>query len=207
MDLAFALSTFVTLFLVIDPIGMSPLFLALTSGMDKARRRSIAFRACAIAFVVLTIFGLFGNAVLEGLGISLAAFRISGGLMLFLIAVDMLFERRTERREGRTTDADHDPSVFPLATPLIAGPGSMAAMVLLTGSGTPGWLGILEVHLVLAAVIGLVLLLFLISGVIEHILGRTGILVVTRLLGMLLAALAVQFVLDGLRDLGVLSLT
>ena len=91
MDPGFALSAFVTLFLVIDPIGMAPLFLALTSGMDKARRRAIAIRACAIAFGVLTVFGLFGNAVLEGMGISLPAFRISGGLMLFLIAVDMLF--------------------------------------------------------------------------------------------------------------------
>ena len=152
---------------------------------------------------MLTVFGLFGNAVLDGLGISLSAFRIAGGLMLFLIAVDMLFERRTERREGRTGDPDHDPSVFPLATPLIAGPGAMAAMILLNAGG--GWAAAALHELVMGAVLGVVLALFLVAPVIERVLGRTGILVVTRLLGMLLAALAVQFVLDGLAALGVLG--
>lgn len=205
MTLAIALSTFATLFVVIDPIGLAPLFVAMTSGMEPAHRRSVALRACLVAAGILTVFGLFGNALLEALGISLAAFRIAGGLLLFLIAVDMLFEKRTERRENRTPDPSHDPSVFPLATPLIAGPGTMATMILLDTGPGKSWLDILQVHLVMAVVIGLVLGLFLMSGVIGRALGRTGILVVTRLLGMILAALSVQFVLDGLRDLGVLA--
>lgn len=203
MELTTALTSFVTLFVVIDPIGMAPMFVALTGGMDARQRRSVALRACLVAACILLVFGLFGNALLEALGISLAAFRIAGGLLLFLIAVDMLFEKRTERREGRVNEA-HDPSVFPLATPLIAGPGSMAAMILLNSGSNVPWQDTLQVHLVMLSVVGLVLVLFFLSGLIARILGRTGILVVTRLLGMLLAALSVQFVLNGLADLGVL---
>lgn len=204
MELASALTSFVTLLVVIDPIGTAPLFVALTAGMDPKRRRMVALRACVIAAGILTVFGLAGNAVLDSLGISLPAFRIAGGLLLFLIAVDMLFEKRTKRREDRTQDDDHDPSVFPLATPLIAGPGAMAAMILLnTGSGVT-WIDKLEIHLVMVGVVLLVLAMFMIGGLIEKALGRTGILVVTRLLGMLLAALSVQFVLDGLMALGVI---
>lgn len=204
MELASALTSFVTLLVVIDPIGTAPLFVALTAGMDPKRRRMVALRACVIAAGILTVFGLAGNAVLDSLGISLPAFRIAGGLLLFLIAVDMLFEKRTKRREDRTQEDDHDPSVFPLATPLIAGPGAMAAMILLnTGSGVT-WIDKLEIHLVMLGVVLLVLAMFMIGGLIEKALGRTGILVVTRLLGMLLAALSVQFVLDGLMALGVI---
>lgn len=204
MDMASALTSFVTLLVVIDPIGTAPLFVALTAGMDAKRRRMVALRACVIAAGILTVFGLAGNAVLDSLGISLPAFRIAGGLLLFLIAVDMLFEKRTKRREDRTQEDDHDPSVFPLATPLIAGPGAMAAMILLnTGSGVT-WIDKLEIHLVMLGVVLLVLAMFMIGGLIEKALGRTGILVVTRLLGMLLAALSVQFVIDGLNALGVL---
>ncbi|OSP55415.1 MarC family protein [Pseudoruegeria sp. SK021] len=206
MDLASALTSFATIFVVIDPVGMAPIFVAMTSDMAPAHRRAVAIRACVIAAGILMVFGLFGNALLSTLGISLAAFRIAGGLLLFLIAVDMLFEKRTERREGREADADnHDPSVFPLATPLIAGPGSMAAMILLNSGNEVTWLDRLEVQLVMLTVVGLVLILFFLSAVIARLLGRTGILVVTRLLGMLLAALSVQFVLNGLIDLGVLT--
>lgn len=204
MEMASALTSFVTLLVVIDPLGTAPIFVALTAGMAPKRRRVIALRACVIAFGVLTVFGLAGNAVLQGLGISLPAFRIAGGLLLFLIAVDMLFEKRTQRREDREQDEDHDPSVFPLATPLIAGPGAMAAMILLNTGTDVTALDKLEVHLVMLGVVLLVLAMFLVGGVIERALGRTGILVVTRLLGMLLAALSVQFVLDGLVALGVM---
>ncbi len=205
MDMASALTSFVTLLVVIDPIGTAPLFVALTAGMDPTRRRRVALRACAIAAGILTVFGLAGNAVLDSLGISLPAFRIAGGMLLFLIAVDMLFEKRTKRREDRTKDDDdHDPSVFPLATPLIAGPGAMAAMILLNTGSDVTWIDKLEIHLVMLGVVLLVLAMFLIGGLIERVLGRTGILVVTRLLGMLLAALSVQFVLDGLVALGVM---
>ncbi|MEM8958333.1 MAG: MarC family protein [Pseudomonadota bacterium] len=205
MDLALALSAFATLFVVIDPIGLAPMFVAMTQGMDAHRRRGVALRACAIAVVLLTLFGLFGTALLDAIGVSLDAFRIAGGLLLFLIAVEMLFGRRTERREKQQGDEDHDPSVFPLATPLIAGPGSMATMILLTTTKGEDWLGVLEIHLVMVAVITIVLVLFFLAGMIERALGRTGILVVTRLLGMLLGALSVQFVLDGLRGAGVIA--
>jgi multiple antibiotic resistance protein len=209
MDPTFLLSAFVTLFVVIDPIGMAPLFVALTAGETGARRRAIALRACGIALALLTLFGLAGEAVLGFVGISMPAFRIAGGILLFLTALDMLFERRTQRRRRNAEDDDDrpDPSVFPLAIPLIAGPGAIASMILLAGQAPEGARGLhlLGVHLVMAAVLGLVLALFLAAGLIERALGATGILVVTRLLGMLLAALSVQFVLDGLAGAGLPS--
>ncbi len=199
------IAAFVTLFVTIDPVGMTPMFVALTSGMELAQRQAIARRASLIAGGILLVFGLFGTAVLGALGISLEAFRISGGLLLFLIAVDMLFERRTKRREDKSSpEGDQDPSVFPLATPLVAGPGALAAMVLLTSSGE-GWTGNAIAYVALAANIAIVFALFRLASPIERLLGRTGIVVVTRLLGMLLAALAVQFVLDGLASVGLFT--
>ena len=111
------LTAFVTLFVVIDPIGLAPLFIALTSGMSGDRIRRVGLRAVAVSAVLLTLFGLGGQQILSGIGISLAAFRISGGILLLLTALDMLFERRTQRREGQAQDDDHDPSIFPLAMP------------------------------------------------------------------------------------------
>ncbi len=206
MDLTFYISAFVTLFVIIDPIGLTPLFVAITQGATGPERRVIALRAAAIAVGLLTLFGVFGEAVLGFVGISMPAFRIAGGILLFLTALDMLFERRTKRREDQAEEEDRpDPSVFPLATPLIAGPGAMATMILLTGQ-VEGHVGAtVGVHLVMAAVIGLVLILFLAAGLIERALGKTGINVITRLLGMLLAALSVQFVLDCLSGLGLLT--
>ncbi|MEM1067091.1 MAG: MarC family protein [Pseudomonadota bacterium] len=197
MDLAPFITAFVTLFVVIDPVGLAPLFPALTQGMDARARRAIALRACAIGAGLLTLFGLAGEAVLGFVGISMPAFRIAGGILLFLTALDMLFERRTRRRGDQHADAD-DPSVFPLATPLIAGPGAMATMILLTGQNAGDVAWIAAVHGVMFAVIALTFLLFMAAGILERGLGPTGINVVTRLLGMLLAALSVQFVLDGL---------
>ncbi len=202
MDLTFYISAFVTLFVVIDPIGLAPLFVAITQGMETAERRAIAIRAVATGAVLLTLFGLLGEAVLGFAGISMAAFRIAGGLLLFLTAFDMLFERRSKRREDQTGEDRPDPSVFPLATPLIAGPGALATMILLTGEVRGDWASIALVHLVMLSVIGLVLVLCLAAGLLERALGKTGTNVITRLLGMLLAALSVQFVLDGLRDIG-----
>jgi multiple antibiotic resistance protein len=202
MELTFYISAFVTLFVVIDPIGLAPLFVAITQGMTGHERRAIALRASGVAIGLLTLFGLFGESVLGFAGISMAAFRIAGGMLLFLTAMEMLFERRTKRREDQAEDDRPDPSVFPLATPLMAGPGAMATMILLTGDVRGDLAGMAGVLGVMVAVIGVVLLLFLAAGLLERALGRTGINVVTRLLGMLLAALSVQFVLDGLRDFG-----
>ncbi|WP_131541796.1 MULTISPECIES: MarC family protein [Nioella] len=203
MTMAEAITVFVALFVVIDPIGLSPMFIAITRGMSTRARRAIAIRSCVVAVGLLTVFGLAGEAVLGFLGISLSAFRIAGGILLFLTALDMLFERRTQRRQGQA-DAPHadDPSVFPLAMPLIAGPGAIATMILLTGSAGSAS-GIAMVHGVMLAVILVVFLLFLLAGPMEKMLGPVGINVVTRLLGMLLAALSVQFVIDGIRDLQV----
>ena len=198
-------TAFVTLFVVVDPIGLVPLFLALTQGMSAAMRRTVGIRALVIAAILLTAFGLFGDALLRGIGISMPAFRIAGGVLLFLTALDMLFERRTQRREGQSAEPHaHDPSVFPLATPLLAGPGAMATMILLAGSGTGG-LHLAAVMAVMALVLACVFVLFLLATPLERALGRTGTMVVTRLLGMLLAALAVQFILDGLRGAGIIA--
>ena len=206
MDTAFIITAFVTLFVIIDPIGMTPLFVALTQGIEARRRRLIALRACSTAAIILIVFAAFGEAVLGFVGISMPAFRIAGGILLFLTALDMLFERRTKRRKSQADEADaeddgDDPSIFPLAIPLIAGPGSIATMILLVGQ-KPGTEGLLLVIGVMLGVVGLALILFMAANLLERALGKTGINVTTRLLGMLLAALAVQFVLDGLRGFG-----
>ncbi|MEO9780336.1 MAG: MarC family protein [Sedimentitalea sp.] len=205
MDTAFLITAFVTLFVVIDPIGLAPLFIAMTQDTSAKRRRAIGIRACLTSIGILAIFAAFGEAVLGFVGISMPAFRVAGGILLFLTALDMLFERRTKRREGQAEeDEGPDPSVFPLAIPLIAGPGSIATVILLAGQ-KPGLEGLAVVIGIMIAVVALVFLLFLVSGFLATALGKTGINVVTRLLGMLLAALATQFVLDGLRNFGFAS--
>jgi len=205
MDSSFLITSFVTLFVVIDPLGLVPLFIALTRGMAPDHRRAVGLRACVIAALLLTLFGLFGQKLLDFVGISMPAFRIAGGILLFLTALDMLFERRTQRREGQMPDADHDPSVFPLAMPLIAGPGALAAMILLVGQSGPGLQGKAVVLGLMLAVIAVIHVLFLAAGPIERALGRTGTMVITRLLGMLLAALSVQFVIDGIIGTGLVA--
>ncbi len=204
METTFLITAFATLFVVIDPPGLIPMFIALTPGMSAERRRVIGLRACVIAIGILTLFGLLGEAVLGFIGISMSAFRIAGGILLFLTALDMLFERRTQRREGQATVHDHDPSVFPIAIPLIAGPGAIATMILLVGEAG-SWQGTLAVHLVMGGVVLMAFLLFLIAGPLERALGRTGTVVITRLLGMLLAALSVQFVIDGIIGTGLIG--
>ena len=202
METAFLISAFVTLFVVIDPIGLTPIFIALTAGMTAAQRRAIAIRATVIAAGLLFLFAFLGEQVLGFIGISMPAFRIAGGILLFLTALDMLFERRTKRREDKAEVDDlPDPSVFPIAIPLIAGPGAIASIILLVGQADDP-LGMASVLGVMVAVLIIVFLLFLSAPVIERALGKTGIVVVTRLLGMLLAALSVQFVLDGIRGFG-----
>lgn len=212
IDTSLLITWYVTLFVIIDPVGLTPLFAALTQGMPANLRRKIAIRSCLVAAGILTLFALFGEALLGFAGISMAAFRVAGGVLLFLTALDMLFERRSKKREDRTEESvaeraeqDHDdPSVFPLAIPLIAGPGSIATVILLTGQN-PGLAGFGWVLAVTGAVLLTAFLFFLTATPLERLLGKTGINVVTRLLGMLLAALAVQFVLDGLRDFGFMT--
>lgn len=204
MDSAAFITAFVTLFVIIDPIGLFPIFVSLTQGVPQRERRKIAIRACVTAFVLLSMFAFLGEAVLGGIGISMPAFRIAGGILLFLTALDMLFERRTKRREDQAEEAEEDypdPSIFPLAIPLLSGPGAITSVILLAGQDT-GIQTTLSVLAVAALVLAIVFTLFLTAGALERLLGRTGITVITRLLGMLLAALAVQFILDGLKNSG-----
>ncbi|MFZ3583374.1 MarC family protein [Loktanella sp. DJP18] len=203
-DLSTLIAAFTAMFIVIDPIGLAPLFIAMTQGMTSAQRRKIGIRACVVAIGLLLAFAIFGEALLEFVGISMPAFRIAGGVLLFITALDMLFERRQARRQDNADDAidpEHDPSIFPLAIPLIAGPGAIATIILLTGQ-TDSALGFGAVLGVMLVVIGMVFAMFMAAGLLERLLGKTGINVVTRLLGMLLAALSVQFILDGLKGFG-----
>nr|WP_315384918.1 MarC family protein [uncultured Sphingomonas sp.] len=195
-------SSFVTFFVIIDPPGCAPIFAGLTAGTNAVHRRAMAVRAVMVASIILLGFALFGEALLHALGISLNAFRIAGGIMLFLIALEMVFEKRTERREDRAEKVKaEDPvdiSIFPMAMPMIAGPGSIASVMLLMAQSK----GIEQSATVLAAMLAVLLLCvlaLLAAGPIMRIVGARIEAVVSRLLGVLLAALAVQFVIDGIR--------
>lgn len=198
------IQAFVALFVTLDPIGQVPIFGALTHGDSRRAQRRTAARGVALAALVLYAFAFGGTAILDWLGVGLPAFRIAGGILLLLLAVDMLFARHSGLRattasEEQEAEERPDISVFPLAIPLIAGPGAMTTVVLMMGrsSGDP-W-AIAGVLAVLGLVLGLVLLALLLAGPINALLGITGANVITRVLGIVLAALAVQFVLDGLR--------
>ena len=205
MDTPFLITSFVTLFVIVDPIGLTPLFVAMTQDMKITLQRQIATRSIVVAFFILIAFALFGDAILSFAGISMPAFRIAGGILLFITALDMLFERRTKRREGqKDEELRDDPSVFPLAIPLIAGPGSIATVILLAGN-TNVENSLIWTFGVIAAVLSSVFAMFLTAPLIQRALGKTGINVPTRLFGMLLAALAVQFVMDGIADFGLRS--
>ncbi|WP_174292221.1 MarC family protein [Sphingomonas bacterium] len=196
-------SSFITFFVVIDPPGCAPIFAGLTSGATALHRRAMAIRAVGVAAGILLVFALVGQALLHGLGISLASFRIAGGIMLFLIALEMVFERRTQKREDRAaqvaaTGEAEDVSIFPMAMPMIAGPGSIASVMLLMARNA-GWQGKGVVLAALGANLALMLASLLAAGAIMRVLGAKIEAVITRLLGVLLAALAVQFVMDGLQ--------
>jgi multiple antibiotic resistance protein len=195
-------SAFVTFFVVIDPPGCAPIFASLTKGVAAAQRRAQAIRAVLVASAILFGFALVGEAFLGALGISLDAFRIAGGIMLFLIALDMVFEKRTERRESRAQDviaqAQDDVSIFPMAIPMIAGPGSIAsAMLLVSRSDGPAQTA--TVFAALASVLALTLIALMMAGPLMRLLGYKVEAMITRLLGVILAALAAQFVIDGAR--------
>jgi len=197
-------SALVALLVVVDPIGLAPIFLALTEGMTNAARRRVAVRAGLIALCVLAGFALAGRWLLAQLCITLPAFRIAGGLLLFAIAFEMVYGRRSDRQSRTAEQAAHEDhakhiAAFPLAIPLLAGPGAITATLLLTGQtgGNPALLAALLV--VIAIVIGIALIVFCLAVPIARVIGTTGNLVLSRLLGIILAALAVQFVIDGLR--------
>jgi multiple antibiotic resistance protein len=197
------ISAFVTFFVVIDPPGCAPIFASLTKGTPALHRRAMAIRSVLVASGILFAFAIVGEAFLGALGISLDAFRIAGGIMLFLIALDMVFEKRTERRENRAQDViaqpEHDDiSIFPMGIPMIAGPGSIASAMLLTARSN-GMQESLIVMGALAAVLALTMICLLLAGPLMKILGYRLEAMITRVLGVILAALAAQFVIDGIR--------
>lgn len=199
------LNALTALIVTIDPIGLAPLFLGVTRGMDAAQRRIVGVRAAVIAFAILVLFALAGRALLSTLGITVPAFRVAGGLLLFAIAFEMVFAKRSERKERSaevavTKDMMHDLAAFPLAIPLIAGPGAISAPIILSGSlhdaaGKAALVGIIFVCL------AAVLAVFLVAERVDRFLGETGRSILTRLLGVILAALAVQYVADGVKAL------
>ena len=196
-------SAFITLFVVIDPPGCAPIYAGLTKAASAAQARTMAIRACFIAAIILLIFALFGEQLLAALHIQLDSFRIAGGLMLFWIAFEMVFEKRTQRREERAekiaaTPEVEDVSVFPMAMPMLAGPGAIAAIMLLmnNAAGTEEAMVVLGA---LGAVLLLTMLALIAAGPLIRLLGDRVEAVITRLLGVLLAALAAQYVIDGLK--------
>jgi multiple antibiotic resistance protein len=198
--LAAFVPAFVTLFVVIDPPGCAPIFASLTQGASARHRRDMALRATMVAAVILLVFAFLGKPLLSALGISLDAFRVAGGIMLFMIAIDMVFEKRTEHAEAQHHDIAHeDISVFPMAMPMIAGPGSIATMMLLMSKNVNVPFGHAAVLSALAANILLNLVALLAAGPLLKLIGKTLTTVITRLLGVLLAALAAQFIFDGVR--------
>ena len=207
-DLALLTASFVTFFVVIDPIGVAPIFGALTEGSTPAHRRAMAIKSVAIATAVLVGFAYGGEWLLGALHISLDAFRAAGGVLLFLIALDMIFEKRTERREERAekvSDEDEsipgtneDISVFPMAIPMLAGPGAIASIMLfMSGSGTT-LMGQAAIFGGLAANLLMCLVIFLAVGPLMRLIGDTLAAMITRILGVILAALAAQFIFDGI---------
>ena len=197
-------SAFITLLVIIDPPGCAPIFASLTRGTDAAHRRRMAVRSSVVAWSILIFFALLGEAMLDKLGIELASFRLAGGIMLFIIALEMVFEKRTERRTERAKEIEGTPeaediSVFPMAIPMIAGPGSIATIMLLIGraDGPAEWGVVLGA---MTTVIVITLLALLTAGPLMKLIGAKLEAMITRILGVILAALAAQFVIDGLKQ-------
>lgn len=198
-----ALVAFATLFATIGPLDVAVVFATLTGTMPARERRNTALRGTAIAAIILLSFAIFGQAMLDTLGISLAALRIGGGILLLLIAIDLVFARpsgavTTTSEELAEAEGRPDIATFPLATPLLAGPGAMGAVVLLMAERSGDWELQGMVIAAILAVLAVGLACMLLAGHILRLLGRTGVHVIARVLGVLLAGLAVQFMLDGL---------
>ena len=203
LPLDFLISAFVTILVVVDPIGLVPAFMAVTRGLPQKSRRQVALRACLIAAAILAGSSIAGDWLLRTLSITLPAFRIAGGLLLFSIASEMVFgvrvTRQTEAAEHAIEERVRNIAAFPLAIPLMAGPGAITASVLLSGrsGGSPLQLGLLLG--VIATVMLLCFIVFELASRIAKLLGITASAVLSRILGVLLAALAVQYVIDGVR--------
>lgn len=199
--MVFFLKALVVLFTMVDPVGLVPVTLGLTAGMSGHERSVVATRAALIAAGVMAVFGVIGQYILDWLQVTIQAFDIAGGALLFLVAIDMLFGRQSgvretprEQREARTRE---DISVFPLAIPMIAGPGTITTIILLVGNAEPNALSLLAIAVAAAITLVACWVAMHLSATIQARIGTTGIRVLSRVLGMLLAAIAVQFILNG----------
>lgn len=203
-DIAVFFSAFMTLFVIVDPPGCAPIFATLTQNTSKSHQRTMAYKSVGVASVILIGFAFVGEWLFSKLGISLDALRIAGGIMLFIIGLNMVFEKRTEKREDRAEDIleeiedPEDISVFPMGIPMIAGPGTMASLLLMMGDQT-GHAGEIAVMAALISVLLITLISFLLAGGLIKLMGKTFTNVLTRVLGVLLSTLAAQFVLDGIQ--------
>jgi multiple antibiotic resistance protein len=198
----FVIRAFVTFITIIDPVGLAPVFIALTAHLNETQRRSVITRAIMISAAIIAFFAVVGRFLLDRLGITLYAFNMAGGALLFLVAVEMLFGRPSGTRRTETEEEEamtrEDISVFPLAIPMIAGPGTIATTILYVDLAMPSLLNLLAVAAAIAtALLAAWFVMRNSSWIMEHI-GRTGILVLSRILGILLAALAIQFILNGI---------
>lgn len=202
MDFRFIATAFATAFTIIDPIGMIPMTIGSTAHLSPQRRNAIIDQAVLVAAGIILFMGLVGRVILDYLGITLPAFTIAGGILLFLIAIDMLFARPTgaKRTEAEEREAaqNENPAVFPLAVPMISGPGTIATVLLLVSLAHGDRLNLLIVALAYAVALAVTWLCMRGSSILLRVIGTTGIHVVSRLLGIILAALAVQFVVNGL---------
>jgi len=203
-----ALTAFVTLFVIIDPIGLLPIFISLTKGSSLSHQRRMAIKGTVIGGMTLLFFALLGDRFLALLGVGLPAFRIAGGVMLFLMAIEMVFDKRSQRRENRAEDmkeeiegdsAFDDISVFPLSIPLISGPGAIASIMLLISANRDNLVHQATVLVVLGIVLIIVFSLFLLAPKLEKLMGVTFTQIVSRVLGVILGALAVQYIVDGIK--------
>ena len=196
------MAAFVALFVIVDPVGIAPVFAGLTQGTSKAHKHSMAWRGTLIGTLILVFFALLGERFLGALGISLDGLRVAGGIMLFIIALEMVFEKRTERKQESAEEMhEHfeDISVFPVALPLLAGPGAIATIMLLVSDYGGDMLALGGILAALGVVMLMTLIVFFMAGRVMEFLGPTVNAVLTRLLGVILAALAAQYVLDGLK--------
>jgi len=232
--LELALTTFMTLFVIIDPPGNLPIFISLTAGTPASHQRAMAIKAPVIALCVLLVFAMAGQSLLSFIGINMPAFRVAGGLMLLLVALEMVFEKRAQRRSDSATkvhqrkkkalsasaskaaaspvktpetaqsDASDQPavdvSVFPLAIPLLAGPGAITTVLLLISQQSDGYVGTAVVLGIVVLLMAMCMALFLLSGPLDKLIGDTVTNILTRLFGVILAALSIQFIIDGIKQ-------
>jgi multiple antibiotic resistance protein len=196
-------AAFVALFVIVDPIGIAPVFAGLTQGTTASHQRKMAFKGTLIGTLILVFFALVGERFLGVLGITLDGLRVAGGFMLFVIALEMVFEKRTERKQEAAEKMDEhfeDISVFPVALPLLAGPGAIATIMLLVADYDGDMLAVSGIVAALGVVMLMTLIVFFMAGKVMDFLGPTVNAVLTRLLGVILAALAAQYMLDGLKN-------